>query len=63
MTLTPQEQEDLALALEEAARRVRQVCPEQAAYDARNDAQDIGDERRSVTGLRSPVLREFRIQW
>lgn len=57
------EQERLALALEEAALRVRQVRPEHAHYDARNDVDDIGDDQRPVAGLRSPVLREFRIEW
>lgn len=61
--LNAEEQEQLALALEEAALRVRQHCPDQAHYDIEDNVPQIGDGLRSIEGKRSPALREFRIHW
>lgn len=62
--VTPEKQEALAVALEEAAERVRQCIPAGFEVDVEDDLDWIlvGPTER-IPGRRSPVRREFRIEW
>lgn len=62
--VTPEMQETLAVALEEAALRVRQLIPAGAEWDVKDDIDWIwvGPTER-VPGMRSPLRRRFDIQW
>jgi hypothetical protein len=62
---TREDAETLALALEEAAVRVRQSVPAGFEFEVK-DHQDsiyVGPPTQYVPGMRSPVLRSFRIEW
>lgn len=63
--LSPDEQERLALTLEEAAQRVRMHAPRTVEADVRDHVDSIptGLHGESIPGLRSPKLRAFRIEW
>jgi len=63
--VTPQAQEALAVALEEAAQRVRQSIPSGYETDIEDDVEQIviGVHGESMTGLRAPLRRVFRIEW
>jgi hypothetical protein len=62
--IAPEQQEELAVALEEAALRVRQSCPSRVEIDREDDVDpiDLGNGT-SIPSLRSPLLRNFRIEW
>ncbi len=63
--VTPETQEELAAALEEAALRVRQSIPSGFEWDVRDDVEQIvvGYRGETIPGMRSPLLRAFRIEW
>jgi hypothetical protein len=63
-TVTPEMQESLAVALEEAALRVRQCKPVGVEWDVEDDLNWIwvGPMER-IPGMRSPLRRVFRIEW
>lgn len=52
----------LAVALEEAARRVRMSCPDSFEVDVQDDVEYV-DGSPCVVLLRRPLLRSFRIEW
>ena len=62
--VTPEMQEPLAAALEEAAVRVRQSIPDRVEIDVEDDIDWIwvGPTER-IPGMRSPLRRRFDIQW
>ena len=63
-SVTPEAQEQLATALEEAAVRVRQSIPAGFEFDVKDDIDWIwvGPAER-IPGIRSPLRRVFRIEW
>lgn len=62
--VTPEMQETLAAALEEAATRVRQSIPAGFEWDVKDDIDWIwvGPMER-IPGVRSPLRRRFDIEW
>lgn len=62
--VTPEAQEQLALALEEAALHVRQSIPAGFEWDVNDDIDWIwvGPTER-MPGMRSPLRRRFDIGW
>ena len=61
--VTPEQQERLAVALEEAALRVRQSCPDSLEIDVQDDVDRIHVGDRPIPGMRSPRRRRFNIEW
>jgi len=62
--ITPEKQEMLALALEEAALQVRQSIPDSVEMDVEDDAEQIKVGcGQTLDGMRSPRSRTFRIKW
>jgi hypothetical protein len=63
-TVTPEMQEMLAVALEEAALRVRQCKPVGVEWDVEDDLDwiQVGPVER-IPGMRSPLRRRFNIEW
>ena len=65
--VTPEQQEALAVALEEAALRARQTCPDSVEIDVEDhvDRIDVGlpGETATIPGMRSPRRRRFNIEW
>lgn len=62
--ITPEKRETLALALEEAALRVRQSTPDSVEIDVEDDVERIDiDNGESIPGMRSPRRRVFYIEW
>jgi hypothetical protein len=62
--VTREQQQELAAALEEAALRVRQSCPQLAEIDREDDVDTIPlYNGQTIPGLRSPLRRNFRIEW
>ncbi len=63
--VTSADQEQLALALEEAAERVRQAIPAGYEVEVRDDVGSIPVDHRggSIPGPRSPLVRSFRVEW
>lgn len=61
--MSPEEQERLAAALDEAAARVRMSCPTSVEADVLDDVEmvDVGTQQPPM--LRRPLLRAFRIEW
>jgi hypothetical protein len=62
--ITPEKQEMLALALEEAALRVRQSIPDSIEIDVEDDVDQIPVGcGQTLAGMRSPRRRAFRVEW
>lgn len=62
--MTPEEQEELAAALEEAAARVRERAPFAANYSRSDDVQPVPTGLFSyVTNNYGPSARSFHIVW
>lgn len=62
--VTPEAQEALAVALEEAAQRVRQSTPAGFEVDVEDDVDTIVvGPGQTIPGMRSPLRRVFRVEW
>jgi hypothetical protein len=62
--VTPEAQETLAVALEEAAQRVRQSQPAGFEVDVEDDVDVIHvGPGQTIPGMRSPLRRVFRVEW